>query len=145
MSEELTNLDWLSTIKTSSSLENPTVIFDDSTKLCKGERPKQLSHYQQPTITCISSLKDTTTTTTKIKNTSYPFSVSDVKSRVNPSSSNDQHSLYSRPPCSYSCLIAMALKASSTGYLPVHEIYQFVEYVSTLYNLYILYLCLIFY
>ncbi|XP_003386176.1 PREDICTED: forkhead box protein N2-like [Amphimedon queenslandica] len=36
-------------------------------------------------------------------------------------------SYFSRPPCSYSCLIAMALKASSSGCLPVHEIYRFVE------------------
>ena len=145
MSEELSNLDWLSTIRTSSSLENSTVIFDDSTKLCKGGRSKKLSNYQQPTQTCISSSKDTTSTTTKIKNTHHPLSVSEVKSRINLSSSNHQHSLYSRPPCSYSCLIAMALKASSTGYLPVHEIYQFVEYVSILYKCYILKLCIIFY
>ena len=97
---------------------------------------KSITNYQQPTQTCISSLKDTTSTTTKIKNTPHPLSVSEVKSRVNPSSSNDQHSLYSWPPCSYSCLIAMALKASSTGYLLVHEIFQFVEYVSILYKYY---------
>ena len=129
MSEELSSLDWLSTIKTSSSIENPTLIFDDSTKLCKGERSKKLSNYQQPKQTCISSSKDTTSTTTKIKNTHHPLSVSEVKSRVNSSSSNDQHSLYIRPPCSYSCLIGKAFKGS-TGYLSVHEIYQFVEYVS---------------
>lgn len=34
-----------------------------------------------------------------------------------------------RPPCSYSCLIAMALTASPTGCLPVNEIYHFIEYV----------------
>ena len=80
MSEELSNLDWLSTIRTSSSLENSTVIFDDSTKLCKGGRSKKLSNYQQPTQTCISSSKDiTTTTTTKIKNTPHPLSVRRLK------------------------------------------------------------------
>ena len=138
MSEELTNLDWLSTIRTSSSLKNPTVIVDDSTKLCKGGRPKKLSHcQQQPTQTCISSSKDTTTIT-GIKDAHHPLSVSEARSRANPSSSNERDSLYSRPPCSYSCLIAMALKASSTGYLPVHEIYRFVEYVFILYEYYII-------
>ena len=34
-----------------------------------------------------------------------------------------------RPACSYSCLIAMALKASSAGSLPVNEIYRFIEWV----------------
>lgn len=32
-----------------------------------------------------------------------------------------------RPACSYSCLIAMALKACPAGSLPVHEIYRFIE------------------
>lgn len=34
---------------------------------------------------------------------------------------------YPRPACSYSCLIAMALKACLTGCLPVSEIYRFIE------------------
>ena len=50
---------------------------------------KSITNYQQPTQSCISSLKDTTSTTIKIKNTLHPLSVSEVKSRVNPSSSND--------------------------------------------------------
>ena len=32
-----------------------------------------------------------------------------------------------RPACSYSCLIAMALKACPAGSLPVNEIYRFIE------------------
>lgn len=32
-----------------------------------------------------------------------------------------------RPSCSYTCLIAMALKASKTGALIVSEIYRFIE------------------
>lgn len=34
---------------------------------------------------------------------------------------------YKKPGCSYTCLIAMALKASETGSLPVSEIYRYIE------------------
>ena len=32
-----------------------------------------------------------------------------------------------KPPCSYTCLIAMALKSSAAGCLPVNEIYKYIE------------------
>ena len=35
--------------------------------------------------------------------------------------------LYKKPSCSYTCLIAMALKTSSTRSLPVNEIYKYIE------------------
>ncbi len=36
-------------------------------------------------------------------------------------------SMHKRPQCSYSCLITMALKASETSCLPVHLIYKHIE------------------
>ena len=38
-----------------------------------------------------------------------------------------QRPYHKRPQCSYSCLITMALKASETGCLPVHLIYKYIE------------------
>lgn len=48
-----------------------------------------------------------------------------IQSRINVNRNNAHLGLYPRPTYSYSCLIAMALKNSSTGSLPVSEIYNF--------------------
>lgn len=48
-----------------------------------------------------------------------------IQSRINNNKNNECLGLYPRPTYSYSCLIAMALKNSSTGSLPVSEIYNF--------------------
>lgn len=48
-----------------------------------------------------------------------------IQSRINNNRNNELLGLYPRPTYSYSCLIAMALKNSSTGSLPVSEIYNF--------------------
>ncbi|KAE9523896.1 hypothetical protein AGLY_015784 [Aphis glycines] len=48
-----------------------------------------------------------------------------IQSRINGNKNNENMGLYPRPTYSYSCLIAMALKNSSSGSLPVSEIYNF--------------------
>lgn len=48
-----------------------------------------------------------------------------IQSRININKDNAYIGIYPRPTYSYSCLIAMALKNSSTGSLPVSEIYNF--------------------
>lgn len=47
------------------------------------------------------------------------------KSKNKKSNQNNSENAYPKPAYSYSCLIAMALKNSRTGSLPVNEIYDF--------------------
>jgi forkhead box protein N len=107
MTDELTNLNWLYTITTADSYEDI-------------EQPigKVLPSYTQMKST--SQKKYSSSPSFRlVNNYCKPAGVSKMLQH--------QASLFARPPCSYSCLIAMSLKASPTGCLPVHEIYRFVE------------------
>ena len=106
MTDELTNLNWLCSITTADS-----EIF--------GKKLNKL--LMPPSTTQIRSISHK-----KSSSSSFRLVNGYCKSN-NGTSKQNQPSFFSRPPCSYSCLIAMALKASTTGCLPVHEIYRFVE------------------
>ena len=111
MTDELTNLNWLCSITTingqNCQQRNLKVIL-----------PTKQQSLKPGNATTISSTKSNLQQ--KTNNTQNAGELIRVPT-------NQQMIFYTRPPCSYSCLIAMALKACSTGCLPVHEIYRFIE------------------
>ena len=116
MSDDLTNLTWLTSINTNTS------------KVSSPSNPIQekvlVSTPQMQVKVVVSASKDASNSLAAVsdspcigKNSQKLKKVANYKSMKN----------YRRPSCSYASLIAMALKASPTGCLPVNEIYQFIE------------------
>ena len=141
MCEELTNLNWLSSMTTLQKGTPPNLLrrhFVSCTPL--GYRPLRPTGpvlQASPNNFIHSELYSSKTNghknverdlhqqthVLKVHDSDFP-STNNYISRKSKSKQNGEHS---RPSCSYSCLIAMALKACSTGCLPVHEIYRFIE------------------
>lgn len=115
MTDELTNLNWLCSITTAKSCS----------PLANGLNTTQTQQRDKPRLKVLLPSGITTPQATTSQRKSYHESTTNG-SRQYPVVITSK-GYYSRPSCSYSCLIAMALKASSTGCLPVHEIYRFVE------------------
>lgn len=93
--------------------------------------PTPPQRYHQP-----SSPRATTPSRTMSSNVHYPksplisqhllqTSVANQQPKVTATENSDNGKVYPKPMYSYSCLIAMALKNSDTGALPVSEIYSF--------------------
>lgn len=111
MTDELTNLNWLCSITTINGQH------------CQQRNLKVTVPTKQQTL----KPRNATTILSTKANLQQTTSNTRNAGEHNHVSTNQQTISYTRPPCSYSCLIAMALKACSTGCLPVHEIYRFIE------------------
>lgn len=115
MSDDLTSLTWLSSINTARCREIQTT---------RAARGKVFADEQ------IKTLSAGADGTSGRRNLSESLLVIDLECSNKPPPtfrSMKEHNRRHRPPCSYSCLIAMALTASQTGCLPVHDIYRFIE------------------
>lgn len=104
---DLTNLNWVA--GTPVPINCSVSPKDTQTKASRGT-----AVISQPM--CASGVRATTSSRSIVPR---PTHCQDNQSRSQP-----QHK---RPSCSYTCLIAMALKTSSTRSLPVNEIYKYIE------------------
>ena len=127
MSEELTNLNWLSFAPI--ELDSSQVITVNCITTVKTNK----SLGKRKDITRSSALCNEQVT---IHNKRYHCMNAKESTELHKAQQVDRkrmngrkihRSLHKRPQCSYSCLITMALKASDTGCLPVHLIYKYIE------------------
>ena len=111
MTEELTNLHWLS--------DRPATRFTvpGQTDLCSEPNSLLIQMNGTPLPPCFAQSEEQSE---EYSSQAASHTSSFAKGIADPVSS-------ARPNCSYSCLIAMALKASRTGALLVSEIYRFIE------------------
>ena len=116
MSEELTNLNWLSL----------TPIEIDK---CQSKSPDEPSTADKQSPSCSVVFERLQEASIKSDTRNDLHRVRAEQKRLH---RKVQVSSLQRPRCSYSCLIAMALKASESGCLPVHLIYKYIELVKFL-------------
>lgn len=114
MSEDLTNLTWLTSINTNTGKTLP---------LSAPVQEKVLVSTPQMQVKVVVSGTATTPLTGDHSTGSSKLNSQKLKRAQNFKSMKN----YRRPSCSYASLIAMALKASPMGCLPVNEIYRFIE------------------